>query len=120
MNVSILGTNLTLTDEIRQLVEDKLSDAFRPLGDTNLDPVSVAIELEHRTGHLDKAADVRAYRAEATVSAYSTTFRTEGSADELLPAVVEMKHELTRQIRDWRAKLRDAQRSGARRATSGR
>ena len=118
MNVSIQGTHLILTDDIRRLVEEKLADALRPLGDTDLDPIHVAIELEHRSGHYDENADVLAYRAEATVTGYGSTFRAEGSADELMQAVVEMKHKLTRQLRDWRARLRDAQRSGARRATS--
>lgn len=119
MKFSIQGTNLTLTDEIRELVEEKLADALRPLGDTNLDPVNAAIELERRGGHFDKAAEVHIFRAEATVTGYGETFRAEGSADELPKAIVEMKHVLTRQIRKWRSKLRTAQRSGARRATHG-
>ncbi|NNF56813.1 MAG: hypothetical protein HKN04_01090 [Rhodothermaceae bacterium] len=116
MNVSIQGTHLALTDAIRQLVHDKLTDALRPLGDTDRDPIHAAIELEHRTRHYDDIAGVRAYRAEATVTGYGMTFRAEGSADELEPAVVAMKHELNRQVREWRGRLRDAQRSGARAA----
>lgn len=116
MNITIQGTHFDLTDKTRDLVEQKLADAFRPLGNTDLDPVQVQVEIERRTHHHDKAAAVRPYRAEATVTGYGQTFRAEGSADGLTQAVVEMKHELTRQFRDWRGQLRDVQRAGARRA----
>ena len=119
MTISIQGTDFTLTDDIRELVESKLADAFRPLGRTNLDPVHVAVEIERRTTHLDAKANVHQYRAEATVTAYNSTFRAEGSDDNLLQAVVEMKHKLTRQVREWRGRLRTEQLKGARRADPG-
>ncbi|HLT46810.1 MAG TPA: ribosome-associated translation inhibitor RaiA [Rubricoccaceae bacterium] len=117
MIVSLKGTRLTLTSGIRRLVEDKLADAFRAFGDTDLAPVTVEVEVEHTTRRYRDLASARPYRAEATVHVPGATLRAEGSADDLEQAIVEMKHTLTRQIREWRAQRREASRQGARAAT---
>jgi ribosome-associated translation inhibitor RaiA len=117
MNFALKGTRLPLIDAVYRLVDEKLTDAFRAFGGTDLDPVTVEVELEHTTRRYRDRAAALPYRAEATVYVPGATLRAEGSADELEPAVIEMKHALTRQIRAWREARRDAARQGAREAT---
>ena len=117
MNITLQGTNLDLNDELRDLVNDKLEDCFRPLKDVDQDPIQVDIELEKTTRryHQEKE-DEQLYRAEANVSIPGRLIRVEESAPEVERAIVEMKHTLTREIRQWREKLTDERRAGSRRA----
>lgn len=112
MNVTIQGTNLPLTDELRSFVVEKLEPAFRAFGKMNLDPVKVDVELEKTALHQGK--DLHRYRVEANVSVPGRFFRAEASSDDLREAVVKMKHTLTREIRSWRERLIDERRRGAR------
>jgi ribosomal subunit interface protein len=117
MLVRVQGTNLDLSDELYAFVTEKLDDAFRALGALDRDPVQVDVELEETTRrHPQALEDQRLYRAEANVTVPGRLIRAEGSADTLQGAVVEMKHHLTRTIREWREQMIDARREGARRA----
>ena len=117
MIVRVQGTNLDLSDELYAFVKDKLADAFRALGALDRDPVKVDVELEETTRrHPKELEDQRRYRAEANVTVPGHLIRAEGSADTLQQSVVEMKHHLTREIREWREQLIDERRGGGRRA----
>jgi len=117
MLIRVQGTNLDLSDELYAFVKEKLNDAFRALGDLDRDPVQVDVELEETTRrHPQELEDQRRYRAEANVTVPGRLIRAEGSADTLQQSVVEMKHRLTREIREWREKMIDERREGARRA----
>ncbi|NND71587.1 MAG: hypothetical protein HKN43_08400 [Rhodothermales bacterium] len=117
MTVTLQGTNLDLTDELRALVDDKLEDCFRPLREMKQDPIIVDIELERTTRRYhNEKDDQQLYRAEANVSIPGRLIRVEESAPELPRAIVEMKHTLTREIRTWREKVIHDRRAGARRA----
>jgi ribosome-associated translation inhibitor RaiA len=114
MNVSLKGTGLALTADLYLLVAEKCGDAFRAFGDTDLDAVTVNVELEHTSRRYREREAELPYRAEATVFVPGATLRAEGSADTIEPALVEMKHALARQIGDWRRTQRDARREGER------
>lgn len=117
MLIRVQGTNLDLNDELYAFVKKKLDDAFRALGDLDRDPVQVDVELEETTRrHPQELEDQRLYRAEANVTVPGRLIRAEGSADTLKQSVVEMKHHLTREIREWREQMIDERREGARRA----
>lgn len=117
MDLNLQGTNLDLTPEIRTFLNEKLEDCFRMLGDTDRDPVTFAVELEETTRrHPHEQEDQRRYRAEATVSVPGRIIRAEGSQDDLYQSIVEMKHRLMRELRDWREKVTDERREGAREA----
>jgi ribosomal subunit interface protein len=117
MDLNLQGTNLDLTREIRTFLNEKLEDCFRMLGNTDRDPVTFAVELEETTRrHPNEQEDQRRYRAEATVSVPGRTIRAEGSQDDLFESIVEMKHRLMRELRDWREKVTDERREGAREA----
>ena len=119
MNMTLKGTNLTVTDPLRTFVDKKVRACLRALGDMNLDPVQIQIELEktnHR--HVKEREDEGAFRAEATVKLPGQTIRVEESAMEIEQAVVKMKHTLTRELRHWRERIIEKKRSGARKAKS--
>ena len=117
MIVQVQGTNLEITDELYAFVKDKLDDSFRALGRLDRDPVQVDIELEETTRrHPKELEDQRRYRAEANVTVPGRLIRAEGSADDLHQSIVEMKHILTREIREWREQLIDQRRKGGRKA----
>ncbi|PEN14861.1 ribosomal subunit interface protein [Longibacter salinarum] len=115
MDVRLQGTNIDLTDDLRSLVSRTMDEACRPLGALNRDPVDIDVELEETTRrHPKELEDQRRYRAEANVSIPGRLIRAEGSADDLHQAITQMKHRLTREIRDWRERLIDSRRKGAR------
>lgn len=117
MDVQLQGTNLELTDELRAFVEEKMDDAYRMLGAMNRDPVHVDLELEKTTRrHPHEREEQQRYRAEANVTVPGRLIRAEGSADDIRQAVVKMKHRLMREIREWRERLIDERRQGARQA----
>lgn len=117
MLIRVQGTNLELSDELYAFVKEKLDDAFRALGDLDRDPVQVDVELEETTRrHPQELEDQRLYRAETNITVPGRLIRAEGSADTLQQSIVEMKHRLTREIREWREKMIDERREGARRA----
>lgn len=117
MDVQLQGTNLELTDELRAFVEEKMDDAYRMLGAMSRDPVHVDLELEKTTRrHPNEREEQRRYRAEANLTVPGRLIRAEGSADDVRQAVVKMKHRLMREIREWRERLIDERRQGARQA----
>lgn len=115
MNVTIKGTRIELSDTLKALVEDKLNDALIPLGDMNLDPVDVAVEIELTTRrHPKERVTEQRYRAEANLSLPGRLIRAEGTGPTIRRAVVEMKHVLNDEIKGWRGRVVDAARGGAR------
>ena len=103
MNIRIKGTHFEVTDEFRNFIVEKLEDAFRGLGDTRLEPVSVEIELDHTPSRRRKG---NLFRVEANVRLpRTTTIRVEEVADSMQKAVVNLKHTLTRELREWRERL---------------
>jgi len=117
MIVRVQGTNLNLDDELYAFVRGKLEDTFRALGSIDRDPVAVDVELEETTGrYSQELEDQRRYRAEANVTVPGHLIRAEGSADTIQQSIVEMKHRLTRELREWRERMIDARRAGGRQA----
>jgi len=115
MLVRVQGTNLELDDTLYAFVTEKLGDAFRALGALDRDPVQVDVELEETTRrHPQEREDERRYRAEVNITVPGHLIRAEGSADTLSQSIVEMKHHLTRELREWREQLIEDRRTGGR------
>lgn len=120
MITNLTATNLELTEEIRRLLEDKLEQSLRPLGRANRSPVKLDIELQQLTAsHLKERQAEDRFRAEATLDVPGQTIRAEGHGADLPAAIVQMKHRLTREIRDWRERSDDV-RNRRRRAAKER
>jgi len=117
MNVVVQATNLEVTSELREFVEEKISDALRPFGRMADDPaMKIMVELEADTGHHRKSE--HAYRAEFNVGVRGRLFRAESTADDIHRAITDAKHILTKELRRWKTKLIDDARNGARSATA--
>ena len=116
LHITLQGTNLALTTDIRKFVNKKFKDCERALGDMNLDGVRVAVELEQTTRkHPGKRRNEQLFRAEANVSVPGRLIRVEESAMHLEQAIVKMKNTLTRNLRHWRERLIENKRHSARR-----
>ncbi len=114
-NLVIQGTQVELTDALRSFVHEKVGDALRALGDMSNDPsLRIDCELEANRAHHRKG---QVYRAEVNLTVRDRLLRAEATSDDMYRAITEMKHVLTRQIREWREKRTDAARDGARSAT---
>ena len=120
MQTTLQGTNLELTDELRDFVDEKMEDCYRAFGNANLESVMVDIELERTTrwgGKEQRKQDTQQmYRAEANVSVPGRLIRAEETAPDLKQAIVDMKNTLTREIRKWRERVADDRRKGRRKA----
>lgn len=116
MNVTLQGTNVELTDDIRSLVDRKLEESLRVLGDMNRDAVFVDVELEETTRKDQDRNNQKLFRAEVNVKVPGRLIRVEESAADLEQAVVSMKHTLTRELREWHDRMVDESRKGARQA----
>ena len=118
MHITVQGTNLEVTHELRKFIYKKVGDCKRALGDVNLDAVQIDIEIERTTRRhpQDRNNGGPLYRAEANVKVPGRFIRVEEFAMHLEPAIVKMKNTLTRSIRHWREQWIDRKRNGARKA----
>lgn len=117
MHITLQGTNLELTHELRKFVYKKLSDCRKALGDVDLSAVHINIEVERTTNrHPQERRSGQRYRAEANVRVPGRLIRAEESAMHLEPAIVKMKNTLTRNIRHWREQMIKHRRDEARKA----
>lgn len=116
MNVTLQGTNVELTDGIREFVNRKLEESLKVLGNMNRDAVFVDIELEETTRKDQERNNQQLFRAEANVKIPGRLVRVEESAGDLEQAIVSMKHTLTRELRQWHDRMVDDSRKGARKA----
>ena len=117
MHITLQGTNLELTHELRRFIYKKLNDCRRALGDVDLNAVQIDIELERTSNrHPNESRNGQLYRAEANVRVPGRFIRAEESSMHLEPAIVKMKNTLTRNIRHWREGVIAQRRKGARKA----
>ena len=117
MHITLQGTNLELTHELRKFIYKKLDDCKRALGDVDPNAVHINIEIERTTSrHPKERINGQLYRAEANVKVPGQLIRAEESAMQLEPAIVKMKNTLTRNIRHWRERTIENKRNGARAA----
>lgn len=117
MNITLQGTNLELTHELRKFIYKKLDDCKKAFGDVDLSAVHIEVEIEKTTRrHPQERRNGQLYRAEANVKVPGHFIRVEESAMQVEPAIVKMKNTLTRSIRHWREHLIERRRSGARKA----
>jgi len=117
MNVTLKGTNVEITPTTRTFVEAKLADASRAFGRMDTDSVDALVELIHDETVRDRTSG-NPFRVVATIPVQGSSLRAEAADVDMRKAIVQMKHVLTRQIRDWRTRHQDSRRKGARRATA--
>ena len=109
IQLNVAAWLIEVTENFRAFVEEKLLDALRGLGDTRLDAITVAIELERTPARRRKG---NLFRAEATINLpRSAPVRVVEVSDSMEKAVIQLKHTLARELRSWRERLIGEKRS---------
>lgn len=103
--VEILGTNIELTEAIKKYVHDKLQVVAKLT--TKFEPCDVRVDVGMDGKH-HKKGDI--YRAEFNLTIPGTMLRAEAKKDELYAAIDVAANELRRQVKDYKEKMRDADR----------
>ena len=99
MRIILKGTHIQLTDDIRDLVEEKIGSLSRFLED--LDPASVEarVEVGIPSEHIVSRT---IHRAEVNLRLPGTLLRAETENPELSAALTEVRDELERQVEKYR------------------
>jgi ribosomal subunit interface protein len=116
MNWNIQTTNCTISEEQREFVVEKLSDALRMLGSTNTDPVDVEVEVERMTN--SKAGD-DLFRTEVNLRVPGNFIRVEETGASVPESTLKARHTLMRATKRWREKIIDNRRKPARQPDEG-
>lgn len=99
MQIILKGTHIELTDDIRELVEEKIGSLNRFLHD--LDPASVEARVE--VGIPSEHTVSRGiHRAEVNLTLPGALLRAETENAELSAALTEVRDELERQVERYR------------------
>lgn len=101
----IKGTTIDLTDAIKKYVEDKLAAVAKLT--TKFEPCDVSVDVGKTTEHHRKG-DV--FKAEFNLTIPGTLLRAEAEKDDLYAAIDEASSDLSRQIKKFKEKMRDADR----------
>ena len=99
MRIILKGTHIQLTDDIRDLVEEKIGSLSRFLED--LDPASVEarVEVGIPSEHIVSRT---IHRAEVNLRLPGTLLRAEAENPELSAALTEVRNKLERQVERYR------------------
>ncbi len=103
----IQGTNIELTDAIRNYVTEKVESIARFA--KRFEPCDVAIEVGKTSEHHNKG-DV--FFAEMNVAVLGDVVRAHAECDDLYAAIDEAKDDVKRQLIDMKEKLMDARVEG--------
>lgn len=103
--VEIVGSHIELTDAIKKYVEDKLQVVAKLT--TKFEPCDVQADVGKTSEHHRKG-DV--FKAEFNLSIPGVKLRSEAKKDDLYAAIDVAVNELRRQVKDYKEKLRDADR----------
>ncbi|TAK03624.1 ribosome-associated translation inhibitor RaiA [Patescibacteria group bacterium] len=104
--ISIKGTQIELTDAIKDYVNVKL-EAIEKFTTDFGEAAQISIECGRTSGHHNKG---NVYRCEMNLQVPGKLLRAEREAEDLYEAIDFVKDELIRQIKDHKGILADAHR----------
>lgn len=109
MKVTLKGSNLELTDDVREYVDQKIGelDRFVPEGTF----VEARVELARTTFH-HKKGDI--FRAEVNLHLPGRLLRAEAEREDIFQAIVEVKNELQRDMKKYKDRQKDLKIRGLR------
>ncbi len=99
MRIMIQGTNLELTDYVRDLVDEKIGGLSHFLEDIDPETVEARVEVGVPQEHVVSRG---IFRAEVNLRLPGELLRAEAEARALGAALTEVKDELQRQIEEYR------------------
>ncbi len=95
---SLLGTNMDLTDSIKEYVDERV--AFLEKLTSRFEPdVVLKVEVEKTTNHHAKGPF---FRAEMNLAVPGKSFRAEDVAEDLYEAIDKVKDQLKRQVKEYK------------------
>jgi putative sigma-54 modulation protein len=111
MNINIKGTNMELTDAIREHLNNKLSGLDK-LVDNDKGEANAQVELGRTTNH-HKSGEV--YRAEINVMMSGRAIRAVSEMEDLYAAITDMSDEIFREVKKAKSRDRSMVRRGGQR-----
>ena len=108
MNIAIKGTNLGLTDEIKEYAEDKVGNLTKFLPGV----LEIKVELERARKH--RSGEV--FRAEVMLIVGGKVMRADAGAEDIYAAIDLVIPKLKEQISKFKDKRTTLQKRGARSA----
>ncbi len=107
MQINIKATNIELTPEIKDYVQEKMDMLEKYLG--NVQVINADFEVAMTTRHHNKG---KIFRAEANLNVQGDLLRVEKTEKDLFKAIDKVKDHLTRSIRRYKEKRIDRERKG--------
>ena len=104
MKVSIRTKNLSLSPNLKDYTDEKISKELEKLLINERPPIEASIELERTTNHHQKG---NIYRAEIQVSLHGHKVISEALGESIEQAIDQVKDELEREIKKHRGKEKD-------------
>lgn len=108
--IKLQGTNLDLTPQIKDYLNEKLEDIDKFLSNA-AGTQEAQVELAKTTGHHQKG---EIYRAEIMISLKGKTVRAESTEEDIRQAIDEIKEDISREIKKYKEKKTTEGRKGAR------
>jgi ribosomal subunit interface protein len=108
--INIKGTDLELTTELRNLVDEKISALEKFMSLTGDETPIADVELEKKYGDQKNG---QIYRAEINLQFRGKFFRTESKKEDIKVAFNDAHDEMVRRVRKTREKKKDLFKRGA-------
>ena len=105
MQIKIKATNIELTPEIKNYIQEKMDMLSKYLGSVQV--INFNFEVELTTKHHNKG---EIYRAEANIMVQGNLLRVEKTEKELFKAIDKVKDHLVRSITRYKEKRIDRDR----------
>lgn len=104
MNIQISGSNIDLTEAIKQYVSEKVENLQKYYPDM----LSVKVDLGMTTKHHNKGAEL--FEAKVMIHVSGHEFRSVATEGDLYAAIDEVQNELKTELRRYKEKNRDLNR----------
>jgi putative sigma-54 modulation protein len=113
MKIIIKTTNLELTPEIEERIEEKINSVDKLLDDMDRNVIEARVEIGRTTKHHRKG-DI--FRAEVNLTLPGRLLRSVAEEWDLRTALDQVKNELQQEIKKYRGKKEAQYKRGARKA----
>ena len=111
MKITIKTTNLKLTPEIEERIEEKINSVDKLLDDMDRNVIEARVEIGRTTKHHQKG-DI--FRAEVNLTLPGRLLRSVAEEWDLRTALDQVKNELQQEIKKYRGKKEAQYKRGAR------
>lgn len=108
--IKIRGTNLEVTDEIKDYLYDRLEDVDRFLANT-AGTKEAEVELERTTEHHESG---NIFRAEIMIDLKGEVLRAESEKEDIHTAIDDIKEEISRLVKKYKEKKQTKDRDKSR------